>query len=68
MTLIREICRRLLVFVVILCGCLFISQGIENYLILERGFDLHIAGPVNMFVFMYLMIKTTSLLKFERIQ
>jgi hypothetical protein len=68
MTWSKEVCRRLLVFYVILCGCLAIGQALEGYLMEYQNMPKHIAGPINMCLFLYVLIKTIGYLKFERIK
>ena len=68
MTWSREVIRRLGIFYVILIGCLSLGRALENYLMMEENVPEHIAGPCNMFLFLYLLIWTTSKLKFEPIR
>ena len=68
MTWSREVIRRLGIFYVILIGCLSLGRALENYLMIEENVPKHIAGPCNMFLFLYLLIWTTSKLKFEPIR
>jgi len=68
MTWSREVIRRLLVFYVILVGCLSLGKAMEGYLIDYHNIPLTIAGPINMCLFLYLLIKTIGLLKFEVIR
>lgn len=64
---IKEVIRRLALFYVVLFGCIGLSRASKNYM-LSQGVELHIAGPISMFVFVFIMIWTTGQLKFERIQ
>ena len=67
MTYFKEVNRRLSIFYIILVGCLGLGSGAEGAL-MSQGIPLTIAGPVNMFLFLYLIIWSTRQLKFERIQ
>lgn len=68
MKTIREIIRRLMIFYVILIGCLSLGKTLEGYLMIEYQVPETIAGPCNMFFFLYLIIWSTGQLKFEPIR
>jgi hypothetical protein len=68
MTWSREVIRRLGIFYVILIGCLSLGRALENYLMIEHNISETIAGPCNMFLFLFLIIWTTGQLKFEPIR
>lgn len=68
MTWSREVIRRLGIFYVILIGCLSLGRALENYLMIEHNISETIAGPCNMFFFLFLLIWSTGQLKFEPIR
>jgi len=68
MTWSKEVLRRLGIFYVILLGCLSLGKALEGYLMEYHNIPMTIAGPCNMFLFLYLIIWSTGQLKFERIR
>jgi hypothetical protein len=68
MRILKEITRRLVIFYVILIGCLSLSRALEKYLTIEEGVPKYITGHINMFSFLFLLIWVTGHLKFEPIR
>jgi len=68
MTWSKEVCRRLLIFYVILIGCISLGIALQNYLMIEHNISETIAGLCNAFLFLFLIIWTTGQLKFEPIR
>jgi putative effector of murein hydrolase LrgA (UPF0299 family) len=65
MNWIREVTRRLGIFYIILMGCLALGGALENYLMIEEKIPKYITGPLNMFLFLFLLIWSVGQLKFE---
>lgn len=68
MRIVKEITRRLVIFYIILIGCLSLSKTLENYLVIKQSIPKYITGHINMFSFLFLLIWIVGHLKFEPIK